>query len=718
MLNHAAMTQLARTIVDKLGWIVAALAAGFLAFTIAEPLRMNWGDPWTDCNALITGHFFDKYGFLKLAFTPIIDIEPLNNESLRYTHYPPLPDIMNGVQQRIHGELDLSYFRAPAIVLSLYGLLLLHRYVAIIWGRTAASVTVAFFAGNFLWVQYADTINHIPLYWTTGFGAMLCAAHWLREKRHRHLALAGVLTFACFLSSYDFIFFVPLMIAATPSLLGQRFWTADARRLFYVVAVGATASIVVKYLLVIWAVGWPQFYSDLIFQFHERATTKHGGDYKGGLARIFVFRLWRFFTPVFFGMLALQVLLLGMKLFARSRAKELSDAKWSASPLLVLVAGIPFVVVFSELFCEQYHPTLILLPYYAISAGVTVARCWESRHAALRGLALGMVFLGLAWQVNELALLEKTFLTRSDVARVRALLDAKDKHRFFVSNGVAVAPSLYYWNRYLLGITYIPPASIPRYINELQDQFGDEPIRYVHFSDIEKSVNDKYLYGIFVNQKKWDWIADPMGHASEWMPFVRETDRKVLELVSQFSELELDTGTTRVYRIDRASIDAFFGKKVLASPTTFVDFGDQSSEMFKVYGVRFPEKNPEGIGFTWLHRRQRQRYKFTLQGLRTAPEGPSYDESALRVNMPAGRSYRIDLTMQAGIPEEMVTVSVNDSAKLAEYVFEKTDSGEMSVEVPAEVLAPSGLQVLHFAMSKINPDGVGVGLRTMRIVPH
>ncbi len=332
-----------------------------------------------------------------------------------------------------------------------------------------------------------------------------------------------------------------------------------------------------------------------------------------------------------------------------------------------------------------------------------------------------MIFLGLGWQVNELAIFQKTYLLRSDVSRVRKLLDERDKHRFILSNDVEMAPALYYWNRYLLGITYVPTEVIPRFINELQDQFGDEPVRFVHFANIDKSVNDKYLYGIFVGQKRWDWIADPQGHASEWQPFVRETDRKVLETIASFSELELDTGTARVYRIDRSRIDAYFAKKVLESPTTFVDFGEKSSEIFKVYGVRFPEKNPAGIGFTWLHRRQLSHYKFTLQGLRTVPEPmqvPPTDESALRVNMPAGRSYRIDLTMQAGIPEEKVSVSVNGSPTLAEYVFDNTDFGAMSIEVPAEVLAPSGLQILHFAMSKINPDGVGVGLRTMKIVPN
>lgn len=712
------MSQGPRTIVDKVGWIVVALSAAYLVLTIGEPLRMNWGDPWTDCNALITGHFFDKYGFVKLAFTPIIDIEPLTRDSLRYTHYPPLPDIINGVQQRIHGAADLPVFRAPAIALSLYALLLFYRYVKLLWGRTEATLTVAFFAGNLLWLQYADTINHIPLYWATGFGAMLCSARWLRDHKTKDVVLAGVLTFACFLSSYDFIFFVPVMIGATPLLLGQSLWTRETRRLFAAVAVGAAASIVLKYVLVIWAVGWPQFYGDLVFQFHERATTKHGGDYKSGFSTILMFRLWRFFTPIFFVVLALQVVLLAMRAFARPRAKELAQAKWSASPLLLLVAGAPFIAVFSQLFCEQYHPTLILLPYYALSAAVLVTRCWESSRRELRAAAVGLLVLGFGWQVKELAIFEKTFLLRSDIARVRSVLEEHDHHRFVLSNGVTIAPALYYWNRYQLGVSYMPPEAIPRYVVDLQDEFGDEPIRFLHFADIEKSVIDKYLYGIFVGQRKWDWIADPAGHVREWQPGVRARDEALVAYIAQFSALELDTGTMRVYRMDRKTIDDFLSKKIMATPTTSIDFGDKSSESFKVYGVRYPEKYGEGQGFAWLQRRQPGRYKFTLQGLRSVPMGTPRDDAALRLAMPPGKSYRIEISAVTAVPDQILTATVNGSRELARAPIPMGDPSTVVIDVPAELLEASGLQRLRLEMSKVNAEGLGVALRTLRITSN
>jgi hypothetical protein len=708
MVEVRAMGLSARSIVDTIGLIVPTVATAFLVATIGQPLRINWGDPWTDCNALITGRFFSKYGFVNTAFTPIIDVEPLKPDSLRYTHYPPLPDIMNGLQQDLHGDADISVFRAPAIVLSLLALYLFFRWVQRLWGSAVANVAVAFFAGNLLWVQYADTINHIPLYSATGYGALLCAARWMSKRKKRDLALVGILTFACFLSSYDFVFFVPIMAAATPLVLGERLWTPNTLKLFAVVVVGAAAAFVVKQLLVIWAVGWPQFYGDFVFQFHERATTQYGGDYKSAFPRIILFRLWRVFTPLFFVVVAVHVVLLAMRL-----ARRTTPAKWSASPLFVLLAGAPFILVFSQLFCDQYHPTLVLLPYYAIGAAMLVVRLWESPGAKQRAAAVALLIFGLGWQLREIATFPKTFLTRSDVSRVRAVLD--DHHQFVLSNGVTVAPTLYYWNRYDLSISYLPPEVIPAYVISLQDQFGEEPIRYVHFANIEKSIFDKYVYTVFIGAKKFDWIARPAARADEWQPVVRARDEAFVAYIAKFAELELDTGTTQVFRLDRHRIFDFFAKQVMASPTTFVDFGLQSSDAFKVYGIRYSEKYGAGQGFAWTERRQPGRYMFTLKGLVVVPTAAPRDDAALRLFMPAGRRYRVVVSLLAAVNGQVVAASINASPELARLALDTGDPKELTVDVPPEALDPSGLQTLRLQMTKASDAGVGVALRTLRV---
>lgn len=719
MVSDAMMPGAAK-VVDKIGVVVASLASLFLAVTITQPLRMNWGDPWSDCNAQNAGHFFVKYGWAKTAFTPVLDIEPLTRESLRYTHYPPLPDILNGLQRELYGNADISVFRITAIALSIASLLFFYRWVESLWGTTAASFSLALFSGSLLWLQYADTVHHVPIYSATGFGALLCGSRWITEQKRRYLVGVSVLTFLCFLASYDYVFFVPLTTVTTSLLLEKRLWTSSTRRLYAAVVLGATLAVILKYALVVWAVGWSQFYGDLVFQFQERATTKHASNYKDGLAEIALLRLWRFFTPLFFVLVALHVALVALRVFARDRARRLAAARWTSTPLLVLFAGVPFLVVFSQLFCEQFHPTLLLLPYYAIGGGTLLARCWES--PKLRSLAVGALLIALGWQVHEIASFPKEFLARSDIGAIRTFLDANVHHRFVLTNGATGAPFLYYWNRYALSTSQIAPEHIARYAGSLQEQFGDEPVRFIHFTNPEKIDFDKYVYGVFATENRWRWIANPGPTRDEWQPVVRARDDAMVARVSQYGVLELDTGTAQIWRIEPQRVKDLLDKKVMESPTTSIDFGSVASEDNKVYGFRYSEGSgvPGVPGHCWTERRQPARMVFTLKGLRHVPTGaPPRDDAALRLDLPPGRAYVIDVTLVSAAPHQDVVVSMNGRTKLAAlHLANAGESRDFEIDVPEGALDASGLQQLRLDVSKVNAEGLGVAVARFAVHPR
>ena len=66
-----------------------------------DPPRLNWGDSGSDFNAMSAGRNFQKYGFLKLRLTPFL-LDPAvmtidHDKMFIYTHYPQLPDLMNGL---------------------------------------------------------------------------------------------------------------------------------------------------------------------------------------------------------------------------------------------------------------------------------------------------------------------------------------------------------------------------------------------------------------------------------------------------------------------------------------------------------------------------------------------------------------------------------------------------------------------------------------------
>ena len=707
-----------RNVIERIGGIVGVLSSLFLIATIGQPLRMNWGDPWSDSNAQNAGHFFVKYGWAKTAMTPILDIEPLTNESLRYTHYPPLPDILNGLERELFGDADISVFRITAVGLSVLSLHLFYRWVLGLWGKTAASFSLALFAGNLLWLQYADTVHHVPIYSATGFGALLCASRFLGERKARHLIGVGGLTFLCFLASYDYVFFLPLMVVATAVMREGRLWSPVTRRLFAALVVGAVAAIATKYLLIIWAVGWSRFYADLIFQFHERATAKHANPYRDGLPSIALFRLWRFFTPLVFLVVAAHLVLLASKIVARVRNRADATTGWTTTPLVLLVAGVPFLVVFTQLFCEQYHPTLLLLPYFAIGTGTLLAHGWQSPR--LRAVVVGALVFLLGWQVNEVVAFPKRFLSRSDITAIRTLLNERDDRHFVLTNGTQIAPFLYYWNRYALNPTGFAPEDLLRYLTGLQDQFGDAPIRFVHFTNPEEIAFDKYVYAAFVAEKRWDWIANPGPRRSEWQPVLRARDDASLAYIAQFAERELDTGTAQVWRVDRSRMMDFVAKKVLLHPTTTVDFGDVASEDLKIRGFRFRERvGPDGPGFCWMKRTRPSRMVFTLQGLQfVRTDAPPGNEAALRLALAPGRAYRIDTRMTSTVPDQRLTIAMNGKTKLAELTLGPGAFQDFVIDVPSEALEPSGVQELGFAFTGANQDDLAVALERFEITPR
>jgi hypothetical protein len=115
--------------------LITAAAVLYLVGTVGDPLRMNWGDPWSDCNIQLSGRVFARDGFLKNSFDPTIDLDPLPAHPLRYTHNPPLPDIVNGLEQTILGPRDITVYRIFALALTFSALAFLYLYVGLTWSK-------------------------------------------------------------------------------------------------------------------------------------------------------------------------------------------------------------------------------------------------------------------------------------------------------------------------------------------------------------------------------------------------------------------------------------------------------------------------------------------------------------------------------------------------------------------------------------------------------
>lgn len=668
-------------------WLCLAAVGVFLVIGAFEPFRTNWGDPWSDGNAMTAGRYFAEDGFFKLAFTPILDVGPVGPDSLRYTHYPPLPDIVAGVVQSVVGPDHLAIHRLLALLWSAIALLLLHRYLTALFDRAIASLSVLVIATNLMFLQYADTVHHIPLYMMTGFGCLLAAVRWLDHKRPAAMVAVAVLTFFCFLASYDYYFFLSIMILATVKYRKARIFRGHGLGLILVFGFSAIASLVTKNLLVIWAEGVEHWKQDLIFQFFERATSEHSRPYKEGLRETVMWRSWRFYTPVFFVAFAVQ--LVGALDRVRGRAPLLS-----LRPLMFLAAGVPFMVVFTQLVVEQYHPMLLLLPFVGVSIAVLLQFAWKTSPK----IAAALLAIYLGWQVWQLTLFKKTFLHEDDVAAVQKAL-VGSKHRLLMSNILVDGPVRYLWKHHLVGISAEPMA-----LREQFDVYGSDSFQtIVQVKNMGRHMYDKGIYAYFARERRWPWISRPDFYRNTWGRRFKIMDKEFDATLEGIGTVRHDSPEMRVRTVSLAEVVALQRTWLPSTQTTFIDFEKTSSEAYKRRGLSArnegkKERGTEVPGWAWLRARQPSRLVFTLHGYEWIPTGPPIAVSELEVRMPATGSYRMSIDLSVLHIAHLVSVQVNGHEVGRMQMFWNQPPQRGSFEIPQTVLRADGVQTIELVV--------------------
>ncbi|HVV83032.1 MAG TPA: glycosyltransferase family 39 protein [Kofleriaceae bacterium] len=670
-----------------------ALVAAYLIAGAFEPFRTNWGDPWSDGNAMTAGRYFAEDGFVKTAFTPVLDVGPLDADSLRYTHYPPLPDLVAGVVQKAIGPDHLAVHRLLAIGWSALALLCFFRVVRRLWTEPIARLAVLLFATNLLFIQYADTVHHIPLYLATGFAALDAALRWLDDGRRRALATAAALTFLCFLASYDFYFMLTIMVLAAVRLRGARWLRGPGLALVLAVAGAGLAAIVVKNLLVIWAEGVAHWKHDLVFQFFERATSAESRSYREAFTGVVFWRAWRFFSPLFLVVLAAQALALTDRLRGRAPAM-------SFRPLLFLAGGVPFLVLFSQLVVEQYHPMLQLLPFAAVGTAVLVDAAWRWRRPA--GAALVAFYLG--WQGWQLELFHKTFLEPRDVAAVARVLE-RDHHRFLMSDILVDGPVRYLWHRHLVGIAYDPIL-----LRDMLEIHGDDsPLTIVQLKGLADHMFDKGIYPYFAAERRWSWIERPVYYRPNWRRRFRDIEETVTRELADLGTVVYESPAMRVRQVSTDDLDRVQAARLPAVTPTVIDFETAAGERYRLRGISQrvgPITTATGTlpGFVALMVRQPARMRFTLHGYDYVPTAPPIVTSALRLRWPAGHDLHLALDVSSPIEGQRLSVQVNGREVAHDEPVPTTAPRRLELDVPAAALAADGLQTIELTPALTDAD--------------
>jgi hypothetical protein len=704
----------------------------YLLASAWEPLRLNWGDPWSDANVLTALNFSSKYGFITTSFTDVLDVGPLTNESYRYTHYPPFAEIFYGTVRKVFGggePLDITVYRLFAIVFAGVGLHSFYRYVRQVWGDGLAVWSTVLCATNLLWIQFADAMHQAPILFASGMTALAAVPRVvtsMKEETRDPWARVAVAigTYVCFLTAYDYHFFLPTAALLTARVLGVPLLSKRMVKLAALIAISGAIAIVTKSAFVTGALGWKGFLEDVHFQFLERATTKFSPDYRSGFLIIIVSRWTAYFTPILFVAAAVVVWRVlsrtvrhGIGRSVRSLLLGSEELRGDFGSLVImLVAGLPFVLVFSELAVEQVLPSQVIIPFFAVACGYCVHWLGLKRDR----LAYGAAVLFVAWQAIHMSRIPKALLDRSVTAQVADYLRKNDSSDFLVTNLMSDGPIQYFFDRHM----HMPVEFVewtPGAYRELASKTASGIIHALYFDDPGTRLIDKSLWYLLPKKSLWAVFGVPYVLRDQALAEIVDWDGRVLESLRRSGTEVLRLPGVRLFRIEM-NVDtrrAEFRKKLSGGePNRYIDFGAPESEMHKLDGFRMPEHYPGVPGFSWTIPRLQERTVLTKKGLTWRENVPPRFESKMLLKFDTTHDERVKLLAWGAIDDQTLAATIDGTTVLPTHRMGPVNvRQEVSFTVPKSVLVGDPIKEVAFTFRGVNPYNGGVAFANMTIEP-
>jgi hypothetical protein len=547
----------ARVAWKNIGFLCVAAVLIYCVVHAFDPPRLNWGDSMSDYNVMTSGRNFQKYGFLKLRLTPLL-MDPAYTRSFEqmfvYTHYPQLPDLMNGALRVFLGMQSLTQFRLVALAFSFSALFFTYKLLVFYWGRPTAQVGLALWVVNPLWIQHADYLHHAPYASFFGFGSIYWLTRSLRENRRGLLAASGVFLFFTVLSSYDYWFFAPLLLAMAAIAHHRTVAPWALVRTLSILAACAIAGLAVKLGTNAWALGGiDPWLSDLRFQFTERATDRiTRTSYRLGIVPTAYGRVERFFTLLLIpaGVFWALVPVLGRKW----KISFFETARTVPNPWMLFIAAFPFLYLFTEIWVAQYYPGLLVLPFYAVAMAAIIALL--SANNATRRVA---VFLFSALLLNSLyedLRFKKAYFDMATIRTMGAQLDSvAGPGQQLLINHVFDAPYRYYFNRNTLAAVLFPPRVADVGLESYADirrhprSAGPEGAIFVQHKHVKDELYDKGYYYIFSRLRLWALWGNPEKHRELVDEMIEERDSTLMAHVTRMGQKLYDAPTYAIWRI-------------------------------------------------------------------------------------------------------------------------------------------------------------------------
>lgn len=198
---------------DRHFFPVAVLTALFVACAIPRLYfpDLDHGDEFLDADVLNAGANYVKFGFIACRFLPILE-RGLDTPENPYTHFPPLPQIFNGVLRLVFLTDSLVFFRIVGLLLSWAHLLLWYACIARFTGsRMTAFVSAVMYLSNPFFIFGMDAVSHVSL---SDFLRILVMYLFLRNARgteapsRRDTIILWLCVAAASLATFEYIIYL------------------------------------------------------------------------------------------------------------------------------------------------------------------------------------------------------------------------------------------------------------------------------------------------------------------------------------------------------------------------------------------------------------------------------------------------------------------------------------------------------------------------------
>ena len=239
--------------------VIAILALGVLCSLSTKHITKQ-KDHFSDMNVLMAGENFARHGFFRLRFLPVHYVAPAGETPLFYLHYPPLPDIVNGLV-RIMGVESLAVMRAICALFAMLGILCMYAAFVPIIGHLAAVCGMGFVASTGYLLGYGMSV-HTHAYNLFFLGLFFLLFLRAVEKDNPSPLLwvgCWVVLLLSSLTSYEFILY-PQIFAWAYVISARRFrknWF-----ILLILGLGPLTGVLLHFLQNVWAVGWETAWAD------------------------------------------------------------------------------------------------------------------------------------------------------------------------------------------------------------------------------------------------------------------------------------------------------------------------------------------------------------------------------------------------------------------------------------------------------------------------